>query len=417
MEYIFKLPDIGEGIAEGEIVQWFVNENDTIEEDDTLLEIQNDKSIEAIPSPVTGKVVQLHHQVGDVATVGDALVTFDVDELPHAVEEEISEEQSQDVEQEPEVSAIPAYHDKQEEKHVLAMPSVRRYAQEHEVDLTKVTPTGRHNHILKEDIDQFMNGVDEQSVPSTVEETTVYDTAPVVDTTTRQTREPMSATRKAIARAMTHSKQTAPHVTLFDEVEVSALVEHRQMYKTIAAEQNIKLTFLPYIVKALTIVLKHYPILNASIDDKTDEIVYKHYYNIGIATDTEHGLYVPTLKDADTKGLFRLAEEIKDNTMKAYDQRLTAQDMADGTMTITNIGSVGGGFFTPVINHPEVAILGVGTIKKEPVVLENDELGVGHMLKLSLSFDHRIVDGATAQQAMNELKRLLHDPQLLMMEG
>lgn len=419
MEYIFKLPDIGEGIAEGEIVQWFVKEGETIEEDDTLLEVQNDKSIEAIPSPVTGKVITLHHQPGDVATVGDALVTFEVDELPHAVEEEEENETttvevtpSEEVEQE--VSAPPAFHEKKEDRVVLAMPSVRRYAQEKEVDLAQVTPTGRHHHVLKSDVDAFLqNGATQQQEPT--KEAPVA--APSVSNNALETREPMSATRKAIARAMTQSKQTAPHVTLFDEVEVSALVEHRQTYKVLAQEQDVKLTFLPYIVKALTIVLKKYPVLNASIDDKTDEIVYKHYYNIGIATDTDHGLYVPTLKDADQKGLFRLADEIKANTMKAYDQSLTASDMANGTMTITNIGSVGGGFFTPVINYPEVAILGVGTIKKTPIVLENDELGVGQMLKLSLSFDHRIVDGATAQQAMNDLKRLLHDPQLLMMEG
>lgn len=416
MEYIFKLPDIGEGIAEGELVQWFVNEGDTIEEDDSLLEVQNDKSIEEIPSPVTGKVVALHHHVGEVAVVGDALVTFEVDELPHHHEEEKEEEvkETHTLESQGEVSSTPAFHqEKTTQADVLAMPSVRRYAQEKDVDITTVEPTGRHHHVIKEDIDRALQG-ESKGVASVATEEVIQHVAPIEGL---ERRESMSAMRKAISKAMVNAKHTAPHVTLFDEVEVSSLVAHRQQYKSLAQEKDVKLTFLPYIIKALTIVLKHYPILNASIDDTTEEIIYHNEYNIGIATDTDHGLYVPVLHQANTKGLFALANEIQENTMLAHQQQLSSEQMRHGTMTITNIGSVGGGFFTPIINHPEVAILGVGTIQKQPVVNENDEIVVGNMLKLSLSFDHRIVDGATAQKAMNELKQLLHDPQLMLLEG
>ena len=163
--------------------------------------------------------------------------------------------------------------------------------------------------------------------------------------------------------------------------------------------------------------MKKYPILNASIDDATDEVVYKHYYNIGIATDTDHGLYVPNVKHADMKSMFDIADEINEKAALAHEGKLSAIDMRNGTVTISNIGSVGGAWFTPVINYPEVAILGVGTIKQQPIVNEDGELAVGRVMKLSLSFDHRIVDGATAQSAMNNIKRLLADPELLLMEG
>lgn len=227
----------------------------------------------------------------------------------------------------------------------------------------------------------------------------------------------MTPTRKAIAKAMVNSKQTAPHVTLHDEVEVSKLWDNRKRFKEVAAANGTKLTFLPYVVKALTATVKKFPILNASIDDANQEIVYKNYYNIGIATDTDHGLYVPNVKDADRKGMFAIADEINEKAKLAHEGKLAAEDMRNGTITISNIGSVGGGWFTPVINYPEVAILGVGTIAQQPIVNGEGEIVVGRVMKLSLSFDHRIVDGATAQQAMNNIKRLLADPELLMMEG
>ena len=170
-------------------------------------------------------------------------------------------------------------------------------------------------------------------------------------------------------------------------------------------------------VKALVATVKKFPVLNASIDDASQEIVYKNYYNIGIATDTERGLFVPNVKDANTKSVFDIADEINGKAALAHDGKLTAQDMSQGTITISNIGSARGQWFTPIINYPEVAILGMGTINVQPVVNAEGEIAVGRMLKLSLSFDHRIVDGATAQNAMNELKRLLADPELLLMEG
>jgi pyruvate dehydrogenase E2 component (dihydrolipoamide acetyltransferase) len=210
--------------------------------------------------------------------------------------------------------------------------------------------------------------------------------------------------------------RTAPHVTLMDEVDVTELVAHRKKFKQVAADRGIKLTYLPYVVKALTSALREYPIINTSLDDTTDEIVHKHYYNIGIAADTDKGLLVPVVKDADRKSIFNISGEINELATKARDGSLAPDEMKGASCTITNIGSAGGQWFTPVINHPEVAILGIGRIADKPVVRDG-EIVVAPVLALSLSFDHRMIDGATAQNALNHIKRLLNDPQLLVMEA
>ncbi|EOS8064771.1 MULTISPECIES: dihydrolipoyllysine-residue acetyltransferase [Enterococcus] len=427
----FKLPDIGEGIAEGEIVKWFVKPGDTINEDDTLLEVQNDKSVEEIPSPVTGTVKNVIVPEGTVANVGDVLVEIDAPGHNSAPSTSApsAEAPKEKVETSDSASVVEAADPN---KRVLAMPSVRQFAREKDVDISQVTATGKGGRVTKEDIENFLAGAP-SSAPAkseAPEAATPKEAAPAAESKPAEPAKPfksnlgdleervaMTPTRKAIAKAMVNSKHTAPHVTLHDEVEVSKLWDNRKRFKEVAAANGTKLTFLPYVVKALTATVKKYPVLNASIDDANQEIVYKHYYNIGIATDTDHGLYVPNVKDADRKGMFAIADEINEKAKLAHDGKLSAEDMRNGTITISNIGSVGGGWFTPVINYPEVAILGVGTIAQQPIVNAEGEIVVGRVMKLSLSFDHRIVDGATAQQAMNNIKRLLADPELLMMEG
>ena len=427
----FKLPDIGEGIAEGEIVKWFVKPGDTINEDDTLLEVQNDKSVEEIPSPVTGTVKNVIVPEGTVANVGDVLVEIDAPGHNSAPSTSApsAEAPKEKVETSGSASVVEAADPN---KRVLAMPSVRQFAREKDVDISQVTATGKGGRVTKEDIENFLAG-GPSSAPAkseAPEAAAPKEAAPAAESKPAAPAKPfksnlgdleervaMTPTRKAIAKAMVNSKHTAPHVTLHDEVEVSKLWDNRKRFKEVAAANDTKLTFLPYVVKALTATVKKYPVLNASIDDANQEIVYKHYYNIGIATDTDHGLYVPNVKDADRKGMFAIADEINEKAKLAHDGKLSAEDMRNGTITISNIGSVGGGWFTPVINYPEVAILGVGTIAQQPIVNAEGEIVVGRVMKLSLSFDHRIVDGATAQQAMNNIKRLLADPELLMMEG
>ena len=448
MAFQFKMPDIGEGIAEGEIVKIDIKVGDTIQEDDILFEVQNDKSVEEIPSPVSGKVLEVRVQEGTVARVGDIIVVIDdgsgpaeaaapaaaPEAVPAAVEAPVAPAAAPT----PAAPAAPAQATgvpaaSNPDKLVLAMPSVRQYAREKGVDITLVVPTGKGGRVTREDIDNF-GGVPVASAAPAVEAAVASTPAaqveapaapaakaepakPFVGSAEREERVKLTPMRKAISKAMVNSKHTAPHVTLHDQVEVSKLWDHRKKFKDVAAAQGTKLTFLPYVVKALAVAMKKYPVLNASIDDATQEIVYKNYINIGIATDTDLGLFVPNIKDANTKSMFGIADEINALAAKAHEGKLTAADMGHGTITISNIGSVGGGWFTPVINYPEVAILGVGTIVREPVINENDEIVIGRNMKLSLSFDHRIVDGATAQKAMNELKRLLADPELLLMEA
>ena len=445
MAFQFKMPDIGEGIAEGEIVKIDIKVGDTIQEDDILFEVQNDKSVEEIPSPVSGKVLEVRVQEGTVARVGDIIVVIDdgsgpaeaaapaaaPEAAPAAVEAPVAPAAAPT----PAAPAAPAQATgvpaaSNPDKLVLAMPSVRQYAREKGVDITLVVPTGKGGRVTREDIDNFGGAPVAAAAPaaSPVVEAAVASAPaapaakaapakPFVGSAEREERVKLTPMRKAISKAMVNSKHTAPHVTLHDQVEVSKLWDHRKKFKDVAAAQGTKLTFLPYVVKALAVAMKKYPVLNASIDDATQEIVYKNYINIGIATDTDLGLFVPNIKDANTKSMFGIADEINALAAKAHEGKLTATDMGQGTITISNIGSVGGGWFTPVINYPEVAILGVGTIVREPVINENDEIVIGRNMKLSLSFDHRIVDGATAQKAMNELKRLLADPELLLMEA
>lgn len=428
----FKLPALGEGIMEGEIVSWPIKEGDMINEDDTLVEVQNDKSVEEIPSPVTGRVVRIVTPVGTVAVIGDVLVEIDAPgqngpaaAAPKAAPASKAAAAPAAASNAPASSGVVAAANPN--KQVLAMPSVRQYAREKGIDITAVAPTGKAGRVLKEDIDNFSGvaPVAAKAVTPAVQGQAAVQAAPVAapaqpftsNMGEAETRQKMSPTRKAIAKAMVNSKHTAPHVTLFDEVEVSKLWDHRKKFKDVAAAQGTKLTFLPYVVKALAATVRDFPILNASIDDAAQEIVLKNYINIGIATDTDNGLYVPNVKNANTKGMFKIADEINNMAAQAHDGKLAAADMRNGSVTISNIGSVGGGFFTPVINYPEVAILGVGTIAQQAIVNAEGELAVGRVMKLSLSFDHRIVDGATAQKAMNNIKRLLADPELLLMEG
>ncbi|AVK60617.1 branched-chain alpha-keto acid dehydrogenase subunit E2 [Lactobacillus sp. CBA3605] len=432
MAYEFKLPELGEGLEEGEIASWLVKPGDQVKEDDSLVEIQNDKSVEELPSPVNGTIVKILIPEGETAKIGDVIVEIDDGSGTNAEPATAPAENATVATPTPAATepakAAPAMAPvapADPNRRILAMPSVRQYARDKGVEITAVTASGAHGQITKQDIDNYTGApaATGAPTPAAAEAAPAPTVAPepvkpyVSDTPELETREKMTPIRKAISKAMVNSKHTAPHVTLFDEVEVSELMAHRKKYKTLAADRDIHLTFLPYIVKALVAVLQQFPEFNASIDDANKEIVYKHYYNIGVATDTDRGLLVPNIKHAEGKGLFAIAKEITDNTQKAYDGKLKSQEMSGASITISNIGSIGGGWFTPVINQPEVAILGVGRIGKEPYVNDDGEIVVGKMQKLSLSFDHRLIDGATAQKAMNLLKQLLHDPELLLMEG
>nr|WP_276561969.1 dihydrolipoamide acetyltransferase family protein [Brevibacillus halotolerans] len=426
------MPETGEGIHEGEIAKWHVAVGDTIEEDQVILEVQNDKSMVELPSPVAGKVVEIIVSEGTVSTVGDTLCVIEVEgALPEGADHGHGGESAAPAQEAPKATEAPAADAAPavaqggapiDRKHVLATPSVRKYAREKNIDLALVPGTGgKVGRITKADVDAYLAGG--ATAPAQAAAPTASQAAAATPTQhyapqafELEERVPLKGIRKAISKAMVKSKYTAPHVTLFDEVDVTGLVNLRKEGKPLAMEQGIKLTYLPFIVKAVVAGLKKFPILNTSMDDETQEIIFKKYYNIGIATSTEDGLLVPVVKGADRKSIFEISAEINELAGKARDRKASADEMKGSTFSITNIGSAGGMFFTPVINHPEVAILGVGRIEEKPVV-KNGEIVVAPVLALSLSFDHRLIDGDPAQRFMNYIKKLLENPTLLVMEG
>lgn len=443
MAYKFRLPEMGEGLTEGDIASFLVKEGDQVKDGDPLVEIQTDKSTTQLVSPVAGTIKKIEAKEDDHVEKGNDLVLIDdgkdgvstnvdAEDADDSADDTAAEESSAPAESEaPAASSEPAPAPKQggvaplaePNKLVMAMPSVRQYARDKGVDISLVQPSGNHGQVLKIDIDNF-NG-NAASAPAAAA-TASAASAPAAGNAIKpyegagkdaETREPLSKMRQIIAKNMRDSVDISPMVTVFANAEVSKMMANRKKYKAIAADQGIHLTFLPYVVKALIAMMKKYPEFNSSIDDSTQELVQKHYYNIGIATSTDHGLYNPNIKNADSKSMFEIAKEISDNAEAAEENKLSPDSMAHGCMTISNIGSMRGGWFTPIINQPEVAILGMGTIATEPIVNADGEIVVGHNMKLSLTVDHRLIDGALATEALNYLKKLLEDPELLMMEG
>jgi pyruvate dehydrogenase E2 component (dihydrolipoamide acetyltransferase) len=410
-----------------------------------MMEVQNDKAVVEVPAPISGKVLEVKAAEGSVAHVGDIVAVFEVEgegtaPAPEAAAAPAATPENPvpaaapaaapaAVAQVPTASAAPAAvaasAPVQDRRHVMATPGVRKFAREQGVDLTRLQGSGKNGRITREDVTAAASGVGQTAAPAAAEAASVAapaaqgaapaaSAAPAVADAAEE-RVPLKGVRKIIAQAMAKSVYTAPHVTVMDEVDVSKLVAFRQRLKPIAEKKGVKLTYLPFIVKAVVAALKQYPALNASIDDERSEIVYKKNFHVGIATDTDNGLIVPVVTNADRKSMWTIAAEISELAAKAREGKLSPAEMKGSTFSITNIGSAGGQFFTPVINWPEVAILGTGRIAQKPVVRDG-ALAIGDVMALSLSFDHRLIDGATAQHAVNLIKQLLSDPELLVME-
>ena len=371
MAYKFRLPEMGEGLTEGDIASFLVKEGDQVKDGDPLVEIQTDKSTTQLVSPVAGTIKKIEAKEDDHVEKGNDLVLIDdgkdgvstnvededAEDADDSADDTAAEESSAPVESEaPAASSAPAPAPKQggvaplaePNKLVMAMPSVRQYARDKGVDISLVQPSGNHGQVLKEDIDNF-NGA-AASAPAA--NATVAASAPAAGNTIKpyegagkdaETREPLSKMRQIIAKNMRESADISPMVTVFANAEVSKMMANRKKYKPVAADQGIHLTFLPYVVKALIAMMKKYPEFNSSIDDSTQELVQKHYYNIGIATSTDHGLYNPNIKNADSKSMFEIAKEISDNAEAAEENKLSPESMVHGCMTISNIGSMRGG--------------------------------------------------------------------------
>ncbi len=408
----FKFPDVGEGITEGELVEWLVKEGDEVKEHQAIARVETDKAIVEIPSPVAGKILKLNHKAGDTVKVGEVLAV--IGEEGEKVQEKIKSEMKKSVsvvgELEEAESVTPV---KSEMKHVfiglkeiLATPAVRRLARNLSIDLSTVTGSGTSGRITEQDVRKAAEyaGVKHEEKVEEFKVTKKYDMYGYIE------HVPLKGVRKVTAQKMVESVKHIPHVTHMDEVDVTELARIREQKKVGAEKQGIKLTYLPFVIKAVIAGLKEFPLLNSSVDEEHGEIIVKKYYNIGIAVDIGEGLVVPVVKGADQKDVLQIAKDIQELAQKAKERKIDLQDLKGGTFTITNIGSIGGTFATPIINYPEAAILALGMIYEKPVVIES-KVVIRKILPLSLAFDHRAVDGAYVARFMNSVILHLQDPE------
>lgn len=424
MVFEFKFPDVGEGIAEGEIVKWLIKEGDEVKQDQVIAEVETDKAIVQIPSPRTGKILKILHKEGDTIKVGEVIVTIaEAGETIKPEKEESKEKKSvgvvgiieeKDEEVIPTVSkTVPEIIKEVQTKHeikILATPSTRRLARELNVDLTQIKGSGIGNRITEDDVRKHHEQATFDEKKTEIREIRKYDEYGHI------TRIPLKGIRKATAKKMVQSVHTAAHVTHMDEIDVTNLVRLRDKEKKNAEKKDIKLTYLPFVMKAVIAAMKEdHPYPNASFDDEHEEIILKKYYNIGFAIDTEEGLMVPVIKGADEKSILEIAKEMQDLSNKARKRTIDLADLRGGTFTITNIGTLGGIFATPIINYPESAILALGKINEKPVAI-NRKILIRSFLPVSLSFDHRVLDGAEAARFVNSIKEHLEDPGLLLIE-
>ncbi|ELZ05870.1 2-oxo acid dehydrogenase subunit E2 [Natrialba aegyptia] len=546
----FELPDVGEGVAEGELVSWLVESGETVSEDQPVAEVETDKALVEVPAPVNGTVRELHFEEGDVIPVGDVFVTFDVDgedgatdapaeeaaETPDSAAETDSDSDS-DTEPAGDPGATGAGDDTEPaetpDDRIFAPPRVRRMARDEGIDLSQLRGSGPGGRITAADVQaaagtapsgtaQAAAGADEGAAAETTADAT--EGAPAADSSSgtetaagssgqtatatqtqpptqvdaadrdrtlaapatrriareegvdldavpateerdgeafvtpdavqeyadaqrqaqeadaaaleageavgetagefaegqRERREPFRGVRKTIADAMVESKFSAPHVTHHDEVDVTELVEARERLKTRAEDQGIRLTYMPFIMKAVVAALKQHPQMNAVIDEANEEIVHRNYYNIGVATATDVGLMVPVVDDADGKGLLQLSSEMNELISRARDRSISPDELRGSTFTITNIGGIGGEYATPILNYPESGILAIGEIKRKPRVVTDEHgdesIEPRSVLTLSVSFDHRLIDGADGARFTNTVMEYLENPDLLLLE-
>jgi len=394
----FRFPDVGEGITEGEVVRWLVKEGDEIKADETLAEIETDKAVVEMPSPYSGTVLKLHFKEKDLIKVGQVLVT--IGEKGEAVPEAA-----------PAPAGIPAARPAAPVQaaapgrtgEVLATPKVRALAKELGIDINAVPGTGPAGRITEEDVRSAKEKPAEKKPAIKIK--AKYDLFGSLE------RIPLRGVRRATAKKMRESLDKAAHVTHCDEADAGALIALREKMKPEAEAAGIKLSYLPFIVKALIEALKLHPTLNATLDDEEGEIVVKKYYNIGIAVDVPDGLIVPVVKMADQKSVLDIAAEIQALAKAARERTLDLADLKGGTFSITNVGVFGGDFATPIINYPEAAILATMKIADRARV-ENGAVVVKKTLPLCLSFDHRIIDGAEAARFTRDLIRFLENPEI-----
>jgi pyruvate dehydrogenase E2 component (dihydrolipoamide acetyltransferase) len=425
MRHVFRLPDVGEGIAEAEIVEYLVAVGDKVKSDQPVVRVETDKAVVELPCPVDGVVAEIPFKPGDTARVGDPLLVLETTAGAVPTPAEPAEKPLPAAPppkpvavvapaETPAVEAPPV-----EAARVLATPHTRRLARELKVDIALVKGSGPHGRITDEDV----RGASQQApaaAPAPKAPTAAAVTVPSTEGwdfekygPTR--REPLKGVRKRIAEVMVRSVSTIPHVTHFDEADVTELAKVRDQEKAYAEERKVHLTILSFLTKAVADALVKYPMFNASLDEASGDVVFKQYYNVGFATDTEAGLMVPVVRDVDKKSILRIAEDLQELSRKARDRSISLDDMRGGTFTISNVGALGGLWATPIIVHPQVAILCSLRAYQKPVVRDG-QVVVRTVMPLTLSFDHRVLDGADAARFMTHIVRLLEDPMRMLVE-
>lgn len=406
MAFEFKLPDLGEGITSGEIKGWKVKKGERVEEDEPVAEVETDKAVVELPSPVTGTVEDLRFNEGDKVPVGSVLMVIRPEgeakkEVP-PVKEKVAEKATVEAKK-PEITPAPAAEAKVP---VLATPATRMLAKELKVEIESVRGTGPDGRITDEDV-RAAGGKPSEAKPPTAP-------IPASATGSEEERIPLRGIRRTIAENMMRSLQHTAQVTTYDDVDLTVLAAVREQVNKHMPE-GVKISYLAFTVKAVVAALRKHPYLNASVDDEKQEVVLKKYYNIGIAIDTPRGLMVAPVKDADRKDLVQISKEIKDLVELAVAGRIGVEQLRGSTFTITNIGAVGGLWSTPIINYPESAILQMQQIRDMPRAV-NGVMVVRKVMNLCLTIDHRIIDGAEGQRFLNDVKRYLEDPQQLLVE-
>lgn len=451
----FKLPDIGEGIAEGEIVSWKVKAGQAVKEEDEFVEVMTDKATVTITVPFTGVIKELRCKEGDVVPVGSTIAVIDAGAAggtapakpaaapapvappapvakpatpapaPVAAPKPVAIPTPPPVPAAPAPAvAAPAAFVQSSPGKVLAAPATRRRARELGIDLAAVAATGPRGRVTNDDL-AAVGSSGTTSAPAARGAAPAAAGAPGAKVFApiaippapagrSEERVPFRGLRRKIAEAMTRSKFTATHFTYVDDIDVTELVKIRGEAKKAFADKGVNITYLPFVMKAIVAAMREFPMMNSSLDEVTNELVIKKYYNFGIATDTDNGLIVPVVKDVDRKSVGELAKDIQDLAARTRDGKVTVDDLTGGTFTITNAGNIGGLFATPVINFPEVAIMGVHAIK-DAAIVKDGQIVAGKKMYLSVSIDHRLVDGATGARWMNVVKDHLEQPYRLLL--
>lgn len=429
-----KLPELGEGVHEGELIKWKVKPGDVVKDDQPICEIMTDKATIEFPAPFHGKITELMAKEGDVVHVGQEILAYD-DQTGRSAGEKSNDggkgAQSEKAAAASAQAAAPAARaaapaasapaSTGSSGPVMAAPSTRKFAREVGVDLSQVQGSGPHGRVMREDVERFTGaGATAAGAPQLARETARGVPARRPMPVGGEERIPFRGLRKKISEKMRLSKDKAAHFTYVEECDATQLVQLRAQAKALGASQGIKVTYLPFVMKAMVAALRHHPTLNSSLDEEKGELVVKHYFNIGLSIQTDDGLTAPVVKNVESKTVLELAREIQDLVDRARAKKLTMEDFQGGTITLTNAGSIGGLFATPVINFPEVAILGFNKIFRKPVVVTSggrEEIAIRDWTYFSISLDHRVIDGAVGAEFMKTFIQYVENPSLLLLES